>query len=105
MPRMTGRQRALHEIEQALAHFTPQDRDEMARGIMGLQLLFQRKPQDRPEVEAAFSQLEGGIVDLLSSSATSFFSKAGRDRWADGLIVDAGRFAPDLCARARRFAR
>jgi hypothetical protein len=91
-------------IESALLRFPPDIRDEMSRGAMSLQLLFGRRSTD-PQLEDAYVQLEGGVADLITSSAIALLSANGRNRWADGLVQDAQTFAPDLYARARKFSR
>ena len=102
--RLTSRQRALHVIESALLRFPPEIRDDMSRGVMSLQLLFGRRSNDA-SLDDAYNQLEGGVADLITSSATALLSSNGRNRWADGLVLDAQTFAPDLYARARKFSR
>ena len=102
---MTGRQRALHTIESALCQFTPEIRDEMARSVVGLGAIFKRPAQPGADVAAVWEQLEGGVVDLISTSVTALLSKSGRERWANGLVSDGAVFCPDLCARVRKFSR
>jgi hypothetical protein len=98
---MTLRQFGLHQIEQGLLFFKPEERDEAIRGICSLKLLFGRKVTNNPELEEAHDQIEEGIGRIIKSGLTDLFS----DDWAEGLGRDAETFAPDSAARARKFWR
>lgn len=102
---MTTLQLGLHQIEQGLAFFKPEERDETIRGICSLKILFGRKSTGNAELEAAYGQLEAGIGRILKSGLTDLFSAAGRASWAEQIGVDAATFAPDAAARARKFWR
>jgi hypothetical protein len=102
---MTLRQLGLHQIEQGLLFFKPEERDAAIRGICSLKLLFGRKSSGNPELEAAYGQIEAGIGRILKSGLTDLFSSSARQSWAAGLARDAETFAPDSASRARKFWR
>ena len=102
---MTTLQLGLHQIEQGLLFFKPEERDETIRGICSLKLLFGRKATGNPDLEAAYAQIEAGIGRILKSGLADLFSASGRNEWAEQISKDAGTFAPDSAARARKFWR
>ena len=102
---MTTLQLGLHQIEQGLAFFKPEERDEAIRGICSLKLLFGRKSTGNADLEAAYGQIEAGIGRVLKSGLTDLFSTKGRNEWAEQIATDAETFAPDSAARARKFWR
>jgi hypothetical protein len=102
---MTTLQLGLHQIEQGLAFFKPEERDETIRGLCSLKLLFGRKGAENPDLAAAYGQIEAGIGRILKSGALDLFSASGRNEWAEQIATDAATFAPDSAARARKFWR
>ena len=102
---MTTLQLGLHQIEQGLACFNPEERDEAIRGICSLKLIFGRKATGNADLEAAYGQIETGIGRILKSGLTDLFSTKGRNEWAEQIATDAETFAPDSAARARKFWR
>lgn len=102
---MTLMELGLHQIEQGLLHFPPDERDDAIRGICSLKLIFKRPASGDAATEEAFAQIEEGMGRLLKSGLLDCFSAASRDEWAEQIAAKAPTFAPDTYQRARKFWR
>ena len=102
---MTSRQRALHRIFSSLGFFPPEFRERVFRWGAGLGVIFGPEKPDDAATADALKQLEGGILDLVLSAATSALSERGRERWFAGVVEDAQAIDSTACAAIRKYSR